>query len=343
MYNLLNQRNISFDNIIKSIVYFIALSFLSLLWSNDPSASMNRNITYLFLMSLFIFIYYREYNFREYVILKKVIILSGVLVAIYVYVFYNNMLFVNNAQRLALNDADPNEFAALLVLPLFIIFDELTTKKKLIYYLLFGIVLLTILLTGSRGALLSILISILYYFVKNIKFRNLIVYILLGMTIIFIVYNLLPENIYFRLFESTSVDNIEQGRLYIWRIIFKNIIPDMPIIGFGSGMAGNTIKQYTYFKVGSHNTYFHMILEYGVLGLPVYVYFLSRIFKKIKLEGDYAKILSFIAILIVTFFLDSFFKKYLWNILMFSVITVKPTNFGIFGNQNEITDESRIK
>lgn len=46
----------------------------------------------------------------------------------------------------------------------------------------------------------------------------------------------------------------------------------MPIIGYGSGVASYVLAGvYGYLK-GVHNTYLNMILEYGFIALPIFIF-----------------------------------------------------------------------
>lgn len=345
IYLLITKQPIRFsDPIILGPSLIIIISYLSIFWTIDIEATLKMNTTYLFLQGMFLFVYILSFNDKEQYFIRKAILIGGVAVSLYVFIFSPQILFESRGGRIALNAADPNEFAALLTLPLFVSFDEIFHSKSKWNIILFGVLLLMILLTGSRGAMIACGFTFLYYVINNFKmnhaaasygeyvparFKTLFKFLLIGCIIFFIIIPLLPEHISERLLGENAIigEFVERrGRTEIWEIIFSRIIPEMPAWGYGSGCSGIILAPFWGCVKGSHNTYLHIVLEYGILGLPIFIYFLWKIFKRIKQEQDYAKICAFIAIVITVFFLDAYFKKYLWNTLMFCVIGYKSSS-----------------
>lgn len=330
-YILKSGRFIKYsDPIIWCPVLLIVISYLSVFWTIDIEATLKMNLTYLFLQAMFLVVYILRFNVKEQYFIRKAILLGGILVSIYILVFSPELLIYSPGGRVALGGADPNEFAALLILPLFISFEEIINSKK-IYVLLFVSLLFIILSTGSRGALIAIIFTFLYFlfFKFKFKFKHLIMILILGLGVFFSVSFFLPDYLIERLSGGEYIISTLEfggGRTLIWEIIIGNILRTMPFLGFGSGSSGIVLSQYFGVITGSHNTYLMLLLEFGVLGLSIFLYFLWSMFKKYKNDPKFSKILSFIAILIIVFFLDSYFKKYFWNVLMFVVITSSYSN-----------------
>lgn len=330
-YVLISGRSIKIsDPIFWCPVLLIIISYLSVFWTIDIKATYKMNLTYLYLQLMFLFVYILSFNDKEQYVIRKAILLGGIAVSLYILVFSPELLTNSSGGRVALNDADPNEFAALLILPLFVSFEEIINSKNKMNILLFASLLFMILSTGSRGALIAIILAFLYFvfFKFKFKFKHLIMLLILGFVIFFIVSFFLPDYLIERLSGGEDVISTLEfggGRTAIWDIILGRIIRSLPFWGFGSGSSSLIIGQYFDKNIGSHNTYFMLLLEFGVIGLSIFLYFLWSIFKKYKNDPKFSKILSFIAILIIVFFLDSYFKKYLWNILMFVVISNKFT------------------
>lgn len=329
-YVLKSGRFIKYsDPIIWCLVLLIVFSYLSVFWTIDIEATLKMNLTYMFLQAMFLVVYILRFNVKEQYFIRKAILLGGILVSIYILVFSPELLTYSPGGRVALGEADPNEFAALLILPLFISFEEIINSKK-IYVVLFVSLLFLILSTGSRGALIAIIFAFLYFlfFKFKFKFKHLIMIIILGLGVFFSISFFLPDYLIERLSGGEDIISTLEfggGRTAIWEIIFDNIIRNIPFLGFGSGSSSIILGQYFGRITGSHNTYLMLLLEFGVLGLSIFLYFLWAMFKKYKNDPKFSKILSFIAILIIVFFLDSYFKKYLWNILMYLVISDKIT------------------
>lgn len=318
----LQRINLS-DPIIYSLLLLIIISNLSYFWSVDIETTAQINTTYLYLQILFVSVYIRNYTNREQEFVKKSILLGGSAVIIYMYVLSPNLF---NEYRVTFKNTDSNEFAAILILPLFIAFGEFIEKKKSVYLAFFLIILFSILITGSRGAMLATFFALIYYSLNNLKL-NKIVYLLLTVIIFyFAVLPFIPDFISQRLWGKGALTNdfgARDTRIDIWSTLLTDIFPENPLFGSGSASGGHLLSRYFGQDRGVHNTYFSMIIDYGILGLPVFLYLLYKLFNLLKREKDYAKICSFLAIIVIIFFLDAYFKKFFWNVLMYSVITVK--------------------
>jgi len=332
------------DPIIRSISFLIVISFLSILWSVDVEVSKQISTTCFLLQLVFIFVYIRKYSLKDQIFIKRTILFGGIAVFVYLFILFPETLYGNDEVRAALRKTDPNEFAALLILPLFIAFGEFLTSKNYIYLILFSIFLYLILLTGSRGAMLSIFLIIAYYAIQNFKLKTVVNIIIIAIIFFLIILPLLPEAISQRLWGIGAFSNdfnTKDTRVDIWMTIYAKVMPDFSFFGNGAGSGGIILAKYFGQKTGVHNTYLSLIIDYGVLGLPVFIYLLLKIFKIIKKENDYAKILSFISILIIVFFLDAMFKKYLWNVLMYCTISVSIIDYEYKNKKNSI-ENSKI-
>lgn len=324
------------NRISLSIVYLILITVMSIIWSYDYMVSIRWSITYASLMLLFLFVHTRKYNDVEVHILKEIIIYSGLAVFLYIYVFNPEISQLRPDGRTALGGADPNEFAALMILPLFVLFDKLLLKQNVVYIILFSLFVFIILSTGSRGAFISIFIAFVIYFFRNFSLKRASLLFALTALTIYTTINYLPENIFLRIFSEGAMvgtQELERGRFFVWQIIITNIIPNMPLFGYGSGISGEIIAKYTGYIIGAHNTYLRMILEFGILGLPVFLYFLSKLFILAKKEKNIAKTYLLIAILLIVFFLDANFKKYLWNALIY--VAIFPTYYYKTANKSQ--------
>jgi tellurite resistance protein TehA-like permease len=61
-----------------------------------------------------------------------------------------------------------------------------------------------------------------------------------------------------------------------------------------------------------------MVVEYGILMLPVFIILVIKVYKKVLKNKKYSFALaSFITMMIIAFFLSSYAFKFFWNVLMF--------------------------
>ena len=314
-----------FDPIIFSPILLIIISYVTILWSINVEVTLKMNFSYLVLQIMFLVVYMKNYSYKEQYFIKQAVLLGGVAISFYIIALSPDLLF--SGDRLVLNEeGDPNHFAGILILPLLVSFGEIVQTKNIWVIFLLGALLVLLFFTGSRGGMLSVVIAMSYFFIMNRKIKNVFLLILIIGMLTFIINFILTDFIIERLWTDLGVFNDKttvHSRSFIWTVIFLEIIPHMPILGFGSGCPQIVLASYFGYQYATHNIFITMALESGILGIPIFIFFLWSIFKRIKQEKDYSKISTFIAIIIVVFFLDAYHTKFFWNVLMFSIISFK--------------------
>lgn len=312
----------------------IILSWVSCLWSISLSTTISRNMAYTTLPLLFMVFGTIQYNEKEYHYIKKCITIS--VMAVLIVIFFSGGIGELLSGRLRLSKRnDPNNLAALLLLPFGISVDLFIIKKKIIYFVFALVSGCVLLLTGSRGGLLACsMFGIIYMFKTGVlkKPRKIILYLLILVAIYYLISKYLPKELVSRLFTSEGYiyqlalnDQTQTQRLSIWSITLTKIIPNNIIKGTGSGTAPLLLTPYYGFDEGVHNTFINMVVEYGVIGLSLFFAFiftfLARVSKR-RLIVEYSLIA---AIMVVIVFLDSYPKKFFWNVLYLGIIALRTT------------------
>lgn len=306
----------------------VFISWMSSLWSIDLSATIDRNVSYTYLPCFFVAIFIRGYNEKELAMIKRAVIMGGITTIVYLLYNYDEYLAGSYARITLTEGNDPNNLAALLLFPFWLsLYNLLYPKNKLrlvLSVILSGFLLYGVLITGSRGAIVALAIPLVFFgiFYKNIRFIKKIFFLAGIVMLTYFVLQVLPENIVARVFdlESYGRETAESGtRTDIWLTAIKNIVVDMPVWGYGTGVAPLVMSQFFSYEVGIHNTFLNMIIETGVISLPVFVIFLYCIFKRLLiLKKENIPVLMLFSILLVAFFLDSYPKKFFWNVLIYS-------------------------
>ncbi len=317
----------------KLILYLIFLSWVSLLWAVDFDTAVERNSAYTTLPLVFIVLSICEFSEKEYRLIKKAAMVGGLLTVVYIIATQG----IANALvgRMTLKDEgnDPNNLAALLLFPVTVSFSEFMNShrwKRVYYVFIFTVLSFFTLLTGSRGGLLSIVVMNFTYLIVGGYIKKplrLCAFGLLLAGIILIILKYLPPELTFRFLSKESYQSAMESsgqRGVIWKHIIYDIIPSMEPWGFGSGCAPIALSKFYggYFK-GIHNTYLCMVMEYGILGIPVFLLFLWKILKKLQNSKKKMEIALLVGIMCAIFFLDSYAKKYFWNVLYFAVISLQ--------------------
>jgi O-antigen ligase len=283
-----------------------------------------------------------NYTKEELIIVDIAILLGGIIACLYA--FYYTISNLGFGSRLVLTaQSDPNGFVGRVLLAFYVSFKFLADterRNKLLYYACFILLLLSVLSTGSRGAFVSIVPTLIIW-MYSLRSKNWIINllaILLVITGIIVVLKILPEDLYMRVIgiESYTRDfQSDYSRSSIWKTFFTVVFPISPVIGFGSGTAGLLMQKYLGRFKGMHNTYFTMWLEYGILGLPIFIWFILSIYKKLRNQKMFIEIGLLVGTMSIIFFLDAYAKKYLWNILSYLLISIS-LNKGIQPESKEL-------
>lgn len=147
---------------------------------------------------------------------------------------------------------------------------------KIALLVLSSIMVLSLILTYSRGAWIGFIGSV--FFMMFLKKRKPII-ILVGvlLLLVFVVPSPIRERI-----ETLAPDAIAgMDRVYLWREALT-IIKDFPVLGCGLNTYAIVAPHYKSFKYGgiyAHNSYLQMTAEIGILGLMAFAFILFVLFK----------------------------------------------------------------
>jgi O-antigen ligase len=302
----------------KSFLFLLILNFINLVYLVIFDDILNRE-SVQFLMARFVqfslisFAVY--YNFDYFKDRFPKLLINIILLVVIISLVSNPYVFAGRYQGITWN---PNEFSTLLIFAFsFLLFrtSEKTYKEFFLLILLFGLILLT----GSRAALIAIVIAFVYKF--GLSTRNFI-YAIMS---IFLYLLISSTNL------NTSINRVtNQGafedRAEQWEFALYNL-QEKPFTGHGlseySGLPESSlISDNQKGKIMSaHNGYLSILLQYGLLfGLLVIFVFLKKsveVLKFFKDNSDYNVIYSFIVL--ITIFL-SLFETFITGINQFHTI-----------------------
>lgn len=170
---------------------------------------------------------------------------------------------------------NPNIFAEYLVLVTPLVVSQFWAHrdgfKKFIYLMISGLLLLNMMLTFSRGGMVSIAVAAMVFLF--FAMRPLFVFLIpIGIFSI----NFLPEKIQNRIYSIFNfADSSTSYRFKMWGIT-KDLIRDHSMVGVGFGH--KTFKQEFELLIRSmpifhaHNTYLEIMAEGGALGIISFLY-----------------------------------------------------------------------
>ncbi len=226
-------------------------------------------------------------------------------------------IFVNRA---SFNFIGPNVYAAtvLIFVPIsFFLFNIEKKLKKFILFIIFLVINLSILMTISRGGLLSLfLIYILFFILIKDYRKNISILFNITLVVALFAFGLLFNVIsrFFTIFTRTKVTEFSTLiRVNAWKLSISQIPHNL--LGIGGNQFPHLWRNYGAFPdqlvLHSHNLILGLTIEYGILAILGFLLFNGLIILKLyqvskKVSGDIKNLsLSFFISLISFFFMGS--------------------------------------
>ena len=261
------------------------------------SLEESRNIALLmiaFVLSYFVVINTIE-NKKQFKFILYVFSIAAVITAfygLYQYMFgdlysqawLDKEMFEDIKMRVYSTFENPNVYGEYLILAIPIIVGLLWTEKgifkKLFWLGSLGVTMLALALTFSRGCWLGIILAIgLLAIMIDRRF------ILLGIVALLFLPFVLPESIINRFLSIGNMgDSSTSYRVYIWMGTLA-MLADYWFSGIGLGITSfNTIYPiYSYNNISaphSHNLYLQLVVEFGIVGLIIFLGMLYNFYKE---------------------------------------------------------------
>lgn len=152
------------------------------------------------------------------------------------------------------------------------------TKFKLVINSIILLLIFAVLLSGTRGAVISVAASFFVYYFFNSRSNKLKTYFALCSILIVFVYliSLIPEETLNRISSGSGGGDVSSGRFYLWSL-GVSLFYESPLVGSGIGFfEANSL-------VGArvHNIFLSLAIEFGLLGIAIYsIVFFSNIFMR---------------------------------------------------------------
>lgn len=328
------DRKIPMTKLHLMMLYLMVFPCVACVWAVNMSTgfstafSIVTTVLVVFIASGF------DFDERQIGIIEFFCVTGGVIVGILIISNYGFSGFLNSG-RIYLSgkeSSDPNGMAARLFLPFILSAKLLAERKewyKRLYYLLsFILIFLMFFMCGSRGAFVSLVVGMSIFIIKlitlgkfgRLRIGTMIVVLIALVAVSLNLKNILPEDIYSRLFSAQSYEG-GKSRSYIWESFFSEVFWGSPIFGYGTGGVYYKLGELLGFSYyGMHNSYLSMIGEYGIFYLPVFIAFLVKVRNKFAAMKRPVLFLIFYGICGVIFFLDGYYTKYFWNMILYMLI-----------------------
>jgi O-antigen ligase len=313
-----------------SFIIWVTVSTAIFAFSNGNLNSRNL-IQYIFTLQYFIFIINLniDYKIFEKWLYRFCVLLSIVIIILYIFTGeFKNISYLHSSGQMWAIGFIPG-WPTDVVIPLLIgLWLTIKQNKPKIYI---AFLIIALLLTATRAAIVGIILIILYFVLKGTKKGNIkwifvimpiaIAAILFGTEILTSINQLLPNIKNKWSYTSDRVD-----------ILYTTIkyVSLRPFCGFG----GNTLDQIVeiygnisragVFWPHTHNWILETLLRYGIMGLTLFVGYMVSIILKIK---DKDKQFMFLLILVLSLF-QTYMREFtvLFLMVYLTMESTKPTH-----------------
>lgn len=271
-----------FNGIYKKFIPFFIVAIVALINSPVMTDAMQRTLSYVLIFLVapnYITIAFRErgaHVFKDILYLAMAILLVGLLLR-----FVMPEVAISHGDRFRGVFGNPNGLGLfmIVVFVLFYVVDELyqlfTRNERILFYLLLGA---SLFLSGSRNALISITLFLLFARVFRMSFGIGLISIL----VVFMAYQVISANLFtiihaLGLEEFLRIESLESGsgRLIAWQFAWTTI-QDNVLLGRGFSFDLHLMRSNFDWlsraghEGGVHNSYLILWLNTGLIGVVLY-------------------------------------------------------------------------
>lgn len=318
------------------LVLFVLYGALSVTWAIQPDSTLSILPTAVGLLIFYLIVASYKFQKNDFDTIKWCIIIGGFLSAFYSTYNYESTLSLESAQERATlsiqgREAGAATFAFSLIMPVLVCIQMMIERKKIVMKALFGVVigviLLGIIITGTRAAMLGVGVGIITYI---LSLKQKITFVTISIVVGIILVPFIPDLIFERW--GQAVESGGSGRLSIWYVGIKVLEKYWPIgVGlnnfhFGFSEFAHYARDYGFKYADAHNTYLRIFAELGIVGFTLMTIGIVKHYRLIKPRFNYYNNnhvmlkASLLAVLVTSTFGGLIWTKPFWLILMMIMI-----------------------
>lgn len=171
-------------------------------------------------------------------------------------------------------------FIVLTVMPFFYYFGSSSNIYRAVGIIMFPSMFYVLILTGSRSGLVGLVAIYLSIVYKSKKNKSIM--IILGIIAVFAIFMSMSadqKDRYLSLFDSTAKNaSSTEDRIDGVKKDF-DLAMRMPVFGHGLGTSREAIANYTGRYILSHNLYTEILIEIGIIGFIIFLYYIYTVIK----------------------------------------------------------------
>lgn len=318
-FSFITQKKLLRNKYTKPIYYMLGVliiaSAISLITGEISTGYLLSYLLYVLTLMITNSISYSKEDIMMFI---KCYILSALAICFFIIVFRYDF-YGGGGVRLTIKimnnqPIDPNFLAAYLVVPFIIVFGKLLQNFRWIKLICLIILAVGLLSTSSRGAMLSTFLGsfiiLIMYFKSNRKIRNGLVILLVLLIGAYIIMNFLPTSSLSRLFEfDLYKDSSNAKRFRDWTSGLQAFY-QRPFLGYGLRGELSIIISATRSNLIAHNTYLGLLLQFGIVGMTMFGFYIAHLFRRCK--KNHILIGSLSATFFVVIFISAEAATFFW-------------------------------
>jgi hypothetical protein len=293
-----------------SFVLFVLYLGITILWARDPRNSLVQYFSVIVATAMLLAARQIPQCIEIRSALRGAIVAAGVLVSILAILQINygerffpsffssdvpvTVLKAHETEKRIVRSAratgtflNPNSLGVFLLFPLVMLGEELKKRKTAIHAGLFILLLCGVLVTFSRGAYILAILGLVLIYLCDKHDVYFTVNVVALMVIFFVVYEVFLADYVevvkymFSRGESHSLDRESRYSFWVMSLKLMNI---SPIWGLGYGNVGY-ILEHAFLGFDPHSSYLRLLLDHGIVGLSLFMAFLTSVLKKLMYYG----------------------------------------------------------
>ena len=274
---ILSNRKLQINGVHLALLLY-TLSIVITLFCDSDAASIDFVVGYILNAAIYICLTIVPYNQAELERMESVQIILLVIL--------NAMTLLSNGSeddRTTLmilgQTSDPNYFVGFFIFPLTIALKKLVSRRHSVFYLLLiALSLYSVFLSGSRGGLLAVAVTVAgFALIYPSGIFNRILFFFGGLTLLLILWMVLkpvlPENIVERMSVEAVLETGGTGRLDIWKSMIGEIVDQPERLLFGRGMNAmhGLFVDGAWKQVVAHNHLLQTLYNQGIVGMCLFL------------------------------------------------------------------------
>ena len=280
--------------LLLSWILYLGYSMATFIWAVDGQAAITNSMSLVLLSFIVVAFFSTELTFNESNIVDYCWIIAGI-VCIVLYVFGDKTSVGEYGSRTSMiimgTATDPNEFASIFIVPLSLVLFNLLNKKgsRFLQITFMIIAIYCVLMSGSRGALLAVVVALCFTLVQSGKVdtKSILIILLVGILMLILVIRyvipMIPDDVLTRMSLKALLKDGGSGRGDLWTDALRKIWSGSPFrMIFGYGQHGLTVGTKDISQT-MHNQFIQQLTNYGIVGLVLYIILVYKSCKAIKI------------------------------------------------------------